>query len=125
MINPFQDEVDFKFPDGSFSPVWPGTSAAQMKIEVAVNAEGHVLVLHEKPFPDYLEWIEFDAQTGLMTFITAGGKLQELGLTIFPPMTKYVLKAQNVGVICVRGGEIRDMGLVPLTIHNYYEGGAS
>lgn len=122
MINPFQDEVDFQLPDGSFSPIWPGTSANQMKIEVAVNAEGKVLVLHEKPFPDYLEWIEFDAKTGLMTFITAGGKLQELGLAIYEPMTKYVLKAKDVCVICVRSGEIRDMGLVPLTIHNYYEG---
>lgn len=98
-------------------PLWPGSAAAKMKIDVVVNPEGKVLVLHEKPFPDYLDWIEFDLGTGEMTFITPGGKLHELGMIIHPPMDKYVALAKDVCTICVRENEIRDMGLVPLVIH--------
>jgi len=122
MTNPFFDMQPETLPDGSFSPVWPGSASSKMKIDVAVNAEGKVLVLHEKAFPDYLEWVEFDAQTGEMTFITAGGKLQDLGLIIHPPMNKHVARAHEVCTICVRNNEIRDMGLLPLTVRNKNEG---
>lgn len=98
-------------------PVWPGSAAAKMKIDVAVNPDGQVLVLHEQPFPDYLEWIEFDFDTGELTFITPGGKLHDLGMIIHPPMNKYVAAAKEVCTICIRNEEIRDMGLVPLVIH--------
>lgn len=99
------------------TPVWPGSAAAKMKIDVAVNPDGQVLVLHEQPFPDYLEWIEFDFDTGELTFITPGGKLHDLGMIIHAPMNKYVAAAKEVCTICIRNEEIRDMGLVPLVIH--------
>lgn len=123
MHNPFLDDVQIAtLPDGSHSPVWPGSAASKMKIDVTVNAEGHVMVLHEKPFPDYLEWVEFDALTGEMTFITAEGKLQELGLVIHAPMSKFVARAHEVSTICIRDNEIRDMGVLPLTVRNKDEG---
>lgn len=101
------------------SPVWPSTAASAMKIEVVVNEDGMVWVLHDAPFPDYLEWIEFDSDIGLMTFVTAGGKIQGLGLTVHQPMRDYVAMADEVCMIMLREKEVRDMALVPLTVQGY------
>ena len=97
------------------SPLWP-KAADRMKIDVTVNADAQVWVLHDQPFPDYLEWIEFDVPTGTMTFITAGGKLQDLGLTIYSPMKELVARANDICTIYLRDGQIRDMGMVRLVI---------
>ncbi len=118
MSNGFFEQSAPVLPDGSTLPVWPQSAAAQMKIDVAVNAEGGVLVLHDKPFPDYLEWIEFDAETGEMTFITAEGKLQDLGMLIHAPMSKHVARARQVCTVCIRDGDVRDLGIVPLLVRS-------
>lgn len=117
MINPFAN-MDATQQQGSDIPVWQGSAASKMKIDVAVNAEGKVIVLHDQHFPDYLEWVEFDAATGQMDFITAGGKIQDLGMIIHAPMNKHVAKAQEVCTMCLRGEEVRDMGLLPLIVRN-------
>ncbi len=125
MHNPFLDsflQPATTLPDGSNSPIWPGSAAAKMKIDITVNAQGHVMVLHDEPFPDYLEWIEFDALTGEMTFITAEGKLQDLGMIIHQPMAKFVAMAVEVNTICIRNNEICDMGVLPMTVRNKDEG---
>lgn len=122
MLNPFSDDIVPVSVDGADIPVWSKSINDQMKVDVAVSADGKVVVLHDRPFPDYLEWVEFDARSGEMTFVTAGGKLQDLGLMIYAPMNKYVSRAMDVCVICIRNHEVRDMGLLPLVVHNLEEG---
>lgn len=123
MLNPFSVDITPLAVDGAEIPVWSKSINDQMKVDVAVSSDGKVLVLHDKAFPDYLEWVEFDAKSGEMTFVTAGGKLQGLGLMIYAPMNKYVARALEVCVICIRNDEVRDMGLLPLVVHNREEGG--
>ncbi|QQG37207.1 MAG: hypothetical protein HYS17_05450 [Micavibrio aeruginosavorus] len=118
MLNPFSEDLSSATTETVDIPVWPGSVSARMKVDVAVSPHGQVLVLHDQPFPSYLEWIEFDAESGEMTFVTAGGKIQGLGLTIFAPMNRHVAKAHEVCTICIRNNEIRDMGLVPMTVRN-------
>ncbi len=113
----FDQSVDI-LPEGSELPVWPRDAAAQMKIDITVNAEGHVMVLHDQPFPDYLEWIEFDTDKGEMTFITPEGKMQNLGMIIHAPMNKYVARARNICTVCIRDGVVRDLGIVPLLVRS-------
>lgn len=114
----FEENATPVMSDGSALPLWPQSAASQMKIDVAVNAEGNVLVLHDQPFPDYLEWIEFDVDTGVLTFITAEGKLQDLGMIIHAPMNKHLTRAKNVCTVCIRDGEVRDLGIVPLLVRS-------
>lgn len=125
MLNPFLDsqKADSQ-PDTDDIPVWRTPAASQMKIDVAVDAEGRVLVVYDKHFPCYIEWIEFDVMTGQMDFITAGGKIQGLGMTIHAPMNKHVARALEVCLICIRHQEIRDMGIVPLVVRNKDGGNA-
>ncbi|PJB70643.1 MAG: hypothetical protein CO093_07280 [Alphaproteobacteria bacterium CG_4_9_14_3_um_filter_47_13] len=99
-------------------PLWP-SAASTMKIDVAVNEDGMVWVIHDKPFPDYLEWIEFDKELGMMSFVTALGKIQGLGMKIHPPMDEYLVETKQVCVIMIRDEQIRDMALVPLNVQDY------
>ena len=100
-------------------PLWPAPASDKMKIDVTVNEEGRVWVIHDKPFPSFLEWIEFDRETGEIAFVTAGGKLQGLGIKIHPPMDEYVAKADQACVMMIRDEKIRDIGLVPVTVQGY------
>lgn len=100
------------------APLWPAATS-EMKIDVAVNEDCKVWVIHNKPFPDYLEWVEFEPATGMMNFITAKGKIQDLGTAIYQPMAEYVAQAKEVCVMMVRNNEVRDMALVPLIIQDY------
>lgn len=119
MMNPFFDiETNNTSAENADIPVWRGSAASKMKIDVAVNGEGKVVILHEQAFPAYLEWVEFDAATGEMTFVTAGGKVQDLGMIIHAPMNKHVARALEVCTVCVRNDEIRDMGMLPLIVRN-------
>lgn len=102
-------------PQESGHPVWVD-AASTMKIDVAINKDDMVWVLHNRPFPDYLEWIEFDRDSKIMTFITAGGKLQDLGVPIHPPMDEKLARADSVFVMLVQEGEVRDMGKLPLIV---------
>jgi hypothetical protein len=103
------------YPAETTPPVWtPATPA--MKVDVAINKDGMVWVLHDKPFPDYLEWIEFDFDTKIMTFITAGGRLQDLGIPIHPPMDENLARARSVFVMYLHEGQVRDMGKLPLIV---------
>lgn len=96
-------------------PVHP-PAASKMNIDVTVNDKSEVWVIHDQAFPDYLEWVEFDVESGVMTFVTPGGKIQDLGLTIHPPMSNYVARAKDVCAIWVQDKEICDINLVPLTV---------
>ncbi|HEY0900534.1 MAG TPA: hypothetical protein VGD95_00290 [Micavibrio sp.] len=118
MSGGFFDQSSPVSPEGAELPLWVPDAAAQMKIDVTVNAEGHVMVLHDRPFPDYLEWIEFDADRGEMTFVTAEGKMQNLGMIIHAPMNRYVARARNICTVCIREGVVRDLGIVPLLVHS-------
>jgi hypothetical protein len=96
-------------------PVWP-EAATTMNIDVAVNSDSSVWVIHDKHFPDYIEWVEFDMESRVMTFVTAGGKIQNLGLTIHPPMDGYVARAKQVALVLFKDKEIRDFGIVPIAV---------
>lgn len=98
-------------------PVWPAASNG-MTLDIAVNPDSSIWIIHDRHFPDYLEWVEFDTKSRQITFVTAGGKIQNLGITIHPPMDAYVARATEVCVVLMRDKQIRDMGLLPLTVRH-------
>lgn len=102
-----------KTDDVSSPPLWHD-AVSGMTVDIAMNKDGMVWVLHDRPFPDLVEWAEFDRHGHILTFITRGGKLQNLGIPIHPPMHDALVKAKGVYIMLVQDGEIRDMGLLPL-----------
>lgn len=109
---------DFVFEDRAElakRPLWPD-AAATMNIDVVVNKDSSIWVFHDQHFPEYLEWVEFDEERREMTFVTAKGKIQNLGLTLHPPMDRYVAQAKQVCVVLVKDNEFRDVGMLPLAV---------
>lgn len=86
----------------------------QMKIDVMVNKEGHIWVCHDRPFKQYVDWIEFDADAGRLIFVTQGGRLNDFGIKIKPLMAKYIKKANTADLLLMKNKKIHDFGRVPL-----------
>jgi len=94
-------------------PVYPDL-ADQIKVDLVLNEKGRIWVLHDRPFPDVLEWIEFDADTNDLTFVTAKGKIQNLGIVIPRSFRKYIKRANFLNTMQINGDKIEDAGIIPL-----------
>ena len=89
-----------------------------MKVDFLANQEGGIWILHDQAMPEILKWVDFDADAHTITFAYQTGKTQELGLPIPANMTERLKKANNISVILVKDGQIRDFALVALNIQS-------
>lgn len=87
-----------------------------MLIDVSVNKNSEVWVFHNKPFPNVLEWIEYDAEESSLVFVTKGGRLNDLGIKIGPLMHKYLHKANEAAAFLVFDNQIHDVARVPIIV---------
>jgi len=101
--------------DDDASPVRPDL-AGRMHVELVVNENAQVWVLHDKPFPAILQWAEYDEESNALTFITHDGKIQDLGMVLPDPVADILLDAGELCAILMQGGEIRDMGFIPVMV---------
>jgi hypothetical protein len=62
--------------------------ASQCKCELAVTEDGLAMVIHTKPLPEGVKWVEYDMDLGLLTFVTLSGSIMELGIKIHQPFVK-------------------------------------
>jgi hypothetical protein len=97
----------------SESPVLPPL-ATYMKVDFLYNQDGGVWLLHDKPLPDILKWVEYDADRGVVTLNTAQGKTQELGLPLPGVAASRLRKAIEITVLLMDKGKIMDFAIVPL-----------
>lgn len=86
----------------------------QMKVDVMVNKEGHIWVCHDRPFKEYVDWIEFDADAGRLIFVTQGGRLNDFGIQIKPLMAKYIKKADTADLLLMKNKKVHDFSRVAL-----------
>lgn len=87
---------------------------SEMLIDVTVNKESDVWVFHDRPFPEVLEWIEYDVDDARLVFVTKGGRINDFGIRIGPLMEKYLQKAEQVDAYLVKDKQIHDYIRVPL-----------
>ena len=99
------------------SPVLPPLATC-MKVDFLYNQEGGVWLLHDKPLPDILKWVDYDADTGIVTLNTAQGKTQQLGLPIPAEAIPRLTKAVEITVLLINNGKIMDFAIVPLNTIN-------
>ena len=98
----------------SESPVLPSL-ASYMKVDFMFNDKG-VWILHDKPLPEILKWVEYDVEKGTVILNTAEGRTQELGLAIPVKAAARLRKSVEISVMLVKNGQIADMTIVPLNI---------
>jgi hypothetical protein len=94
-----------------------------MKVDLVMNPDSKVWILHDKPFPDILMWAEYDIDSASLTLVYRNGKTQELGLKIHAPMRKYLRSARQLFTMRLEGDQIVDTYVRPLLVREtgYYK----
>lgn len=97
--------------------------AATMNVDLVMNPDSKVWILHDKPFPDILMWVEYDIDVASLTLVYRNGKIQELGMKIHAPMRKYLRSARQLFTMRLEGEQIVDTYVRPLLVREtgYYK----
>ncbi len=101
------------------APVLPSIVSGGRDAELMVNADGDAAVLYNQPLPEEIDWVEYDMDLALLTFVTYDGKVQGLGMKIHKPFRKYLSKAQEIMLIYMEDAKIpRDIYTAKLVVRN-------
>lgn len=94
------------------SPVLPPL-AASMTVDFLWDEDGGAWILHDKPLPEILKWVDYDADRGVVTLNTAKGRTQDLGVAIPAKASKLLAKTVKITVMYMQGGQVQDLAVVP------------
>ena len=108
-----KDQADSNL--GAASRSSPGID---MKVDFLFNRTGGAWLLHDKPLPDVLKWIEYDSEKEMIVLVTRSGRVDGLGLRI--PLEKkiYLERAMEVTALLMHDGFVMDFTVVPMVTTN-------
>ena len=85
-----------------------------MEVSLVLSPESDVWLLHGKPLPGILKWVEYDADLRNLILVMIDGRVQGTGFPVPDDMRAYMMKAEEIYVIQVDTEGIKDMYIVPL-----------
>jgi hypothetical protein len=85
-----------------------------MRLDFLYNREGGVWLVHDKPLPDKLKWVEYDAGAETVTLVMANGRIADPGLRIPPERSFYLTRAMEVTALLMKDGFVTDFSIVPM-----------
>jgi hypothetical protein len=91
-----------------------------LKLDLLVNAEARIIIMHNRPFRRRLSWIEFNLNSSKLDFVMSDGKVRDLfGLPVDPQIAAYMQNAYQILMVLVNDetGEPEEGFFVPLIIH--------
>ena len=91
---------------------------ADTRINFLFNKEGGVWLLHDKPLPDTLKWVEYDTQKETVTLVTRDGRISDLGVRIPADKSFYLERAMEVTTLLMDQGRVADFAIVPMVTAN-------
>ncbi len=108
--------------NGEEVPVFRPLSG-MMKVDLVLNPDSKVWILHDKPFPDILMWAEYDIDAASLTLVYRNGKVQSLGMKIHAPMRQYLRTARQLFTMQLEDKKIIDTYILPLLVREtgYYK----
>ena len=65
--------------------------------DLVVNDQGQVVLIHEKPMPDVIWWVDYDPDLRALAFVTITGQIMPFGLPIHDVVDAFLRFAR---VIC-------------------------
>lgn len=97
--------------------------AQVMKVDLVINPESKVWLLHDQRFQDYVMWAEYDVDAASLTLVLRDGRMQELGMKIHAPLRKYLRAARQLYTVRVENAKIADSYILPLLVREtgYYK----
>ncbi len=87
------------------APVLPSIVSGDRDAELVVNENGMAMVLYNKPLPEDIDWVEYDVELALLTFVTYDGKVMGLGMKIHKPFHEGLSKAEEITLVYMENGE--------------------
>tara|TARA_B100001989_G_C24535243_1_gene463938 strand:+ start:717 stop:1055 length:339 start_codon:yes stop_codon:yes gene_type:complete len=89
------------------------------KMTLAVSETGQVYIFHEKPFPEPINWVEFDPEIAQMHLVSQNGRLQDLGIKVEPELNEQIKSCQKIYVVRIENGKEQEIFEMPLLIRQY------
>lgn len=90
-----------------------------MDVDLAANDKGDLFVFHEKSFSETVDYVLYDLDNDRLLFIGEEGRMQDIGMTIHPPMREKMQNSTHVYIVHVDNGKPGQVLDVPLMIQNY------
>jgi hypothetical protein len=88
-------------------------------VELAINDRAEAIVFHNKPFVKDLSWVEFDLDTGQLTFVMDSGDIRDFMIPVKPELFRHMQNAFQVLFVLMdeQTGEPVEGGYIPLILH--------
>lgn len=104
-------------------PVLPSLCAT-MNVDLVVNPNADVWLIHDRPFPLGLIWAEYDVDTASLYLVARDGKIIDFGMKIFPETRKFMRNARQLFTLRMTNGQIDDSYTLPLLVREtgHYNG---
>lgn len=86
----------------------------QMVLEIGVGSTGEVYIFHSKPFQERINWVEYDAKSANIYFISEHGRVQNMGIKIFPKLEERMKNTKRVFMFHVEDGQSKSIVEMPM-----------
>ncbi len=102
--------------------VYDVTDESPLKVEVAINEDGRVILFHNKVFKSDLSWLEFDLGTSKLDFVLDGGHMRDFGFPLDKSVSKHMHNTHQVLTVLLDDdtGDAKEGHYIPLILHQGY-----
>lgn len=114
-LTPAQLELARRFKIAPDAPVLPNMTS-WCKVDFVVNENGAAMVVFDQPMPELVDWVEFDADVHMVTFVTYTGKIFSLGAPLSRPFRDGLRKGLDVQLIQVADDGKGAGGVMPVMV---------
>jgi hypothetical protein len=114
-LTPAQMELARRFRIAPDAPVLPNMTS-WCKVDFVVNEKGDAMVVFDQPMPELVDWVEFDADVHMVTFVTYTGKIFSLGAPLSRPFRDGLRKGLDVQLIQVEPDGKGTGGMMPVMV---------
>ncbi len=99
--------------------VYGVTDENPLKVEVAINEDGRVILFHNKVFKNDLSWLEFDLGTNKLDFVLDSGQTRDFGMPLHRSVSKHMHNTHQVLAILLddQTGDAKEGHYIPLILH--------
>ncbi|MDH5721773.1 MAG: hypothetical protein OEY94_00415 [Alphaproteobacteria bacterium] len=89
-------------------------AAEGMQLDLIVGDRGEVYILHAKPLPEPVNWVEYDREVLKLYLISDKGRIQGVGLKVKKRLDEIISAARQVCLIHCKNGDIVHAYEMPL-----------
>jgi hypothetical protein len=87
---------------------------SMMRVDLITNTNSDVVILHDKPLPGILHWMEYDDDLHRATLVMRDGMTVDLGMKIAKKIGECMMDSKKVYTVLTDGKEAQDLYMVPV-----------